>query len=273
MIWLKEAHKLPAFVRRDLRIMLSYRMGAVSGLMAIFIQIIAFSLLGKLVNPARMPEFSGVRASYLEFVAIGICVNMTVLLLLNELARALRIEQMIGTLESLLTTPTRITTLQIGSTLFNLLYVPLRLCLFLAAIWLVFGLRLHPRGILPAAVLMLEFLPLLWGFGLIAGGAVLTFRRGTGIIGGGAAILGLGSGAVFPLSVLPGWLEHVAALNPLAIVLTAVREALIGGASWSTLATPLLELLPLACGSVVAGIFVFQLMLRRERRLGTLGLY
>jgi ABC-2 type transport system permease protein len=268
-----EAPKLAAFVRRDLRIALSYRTAALSGLIAIVVQVVAFSFLGRIVDPTRMPVFGGTRATYLEFVAIGICLNMAVLLLLNELSRALRAEQLIGTLESLVVTPTRIATVQIGSTLFNLLYVPLRLSLFLAAIAIVFGLHLHAAGILPAIVLMLEFLPFLWGLGLIAAGAVLTYRRGNGVIGAGVAVLGLASGAFVPLSVLPGWLADLAEFNPFAIVLTAVREALIGDAGWSALATPLIELLPLAVASVAAGIFFFRLFLQRERRLGTLGLY
>jgi ABC-2 type transport system permease protein len=268
-----EAPKLAAFVRRDFRITLSYRMGAVGGLLGVVGQVVAFSFLGKLVNPARMPIFDGTRASFIEFVVVGICLNMTVLLLLHELSRALRTEQMTGTLESLLVTPTRIATVQIGSTLFNLMYVPLRLFLFLAVISIAFGLHLHAGGILPATVLMLEFLPFLWGLGLIAGGAILTFRRGTGAIGAGVTLAGLSSGAFFPLSVLPPWLSHVAMYNPLAIVLTALRGALIGGAGWHALTTPLLELAPLAVVSVTAGIVCFRFFLRRERRLGTLGLY
>jgi ABC-2 type transport system permease protein len=268
-----EAPKLAAFVRRDFRITLSYRTGAITGLVAIAGQVLAFSFLGRLVDPARMPIYGGTRASYIEFVAIGICLNMTVLLLLHELSRALRNEQLIGTLESLLVTRTRMGTLQMGSTLFNLLYVPLRLCAFLAVTSIVFGLRLHTDGILPATVLMLVFLPFLWGLGLIAAGAVLTFRRGTGAIGVGVTVLGLSSGAFFPLSVLPGWLAQLAMFNPVAIALTALREILIGGAGWHALATPLIVLLPLAVISVAAGIFCFRLFLQRERRLGTLGLY
>jgi ABC-2 type transport system permease protein len=270
---ISEAPKLAAFVRRDFRVAMSYRMGALGGLLGIVTQVAAFALMGKLVDPARMPLFEGTRATYIEFVVIGICLNMTLLLTLHELARAIRVEQLTGTLESLLITPTRIGTVQVGSTLFNLLYVPIRLFLFLAVIAVVFGLDLHAAGILPAIVLMVEFLAFVWGLGLIAAGAVLTFRRGTGTIGAGVAVISLGSGAFFPLSVLPGWLAHIAAYNPLAVVLSALRDALIGGAGWQTLATPMLELLPLAIASVAAGIFLFRCFLRRERRLGTLGLY
>lgn len=53
MTFISEAPKLAAFVRRDFRITLSYRMGAVTGLVGIVGQVLAFSLLGKLVDPAR----------------------------------------------------------------------------------------------------------------------------------------------------------------------------------------------------------------------------
>ena len=270
---ISEAPKLVAFVRRDFRIMLSYRVGALGGLLGIIAQVVALSFLGKLVDPSRLPIFDGTRATYVEFVVIGVCLNMAVLLLLHELSRAIRNEQLTGTLESLLVTPTRIGTVQFGSSLFNLLYVPLRLSLFLVVIAIVFGLDLHVGGILPATVLTLEFLPLLWGVGLIVAGAVLRFRRGAGTIGAGVAIVGIGSGVFFPLSVLPVWLARLDAYNPLAIVLNALRDALIGGAGWHALATPMLELLPLAVASVATGILAFWFCLRHERRAGTLGLY
>ena len=125
-----------------------------------------------------------------------------------------------------------------GSALFNLLYVPLRLGLFLGLVAILCGLDLQAGGILPATVLMLVFLPFVWGVGLIAASAVLTFRRGAGAIGAGVAVFGLGSGAFFPLSVLPGWLASLAAYNPLAIALAALRDALIGGAGWHAVETP-----------------------------------
>ncbi len=273
MSMLAELPKLCAFIRRDCRIALSYRMGVVGGLLGIVAQVVAFSFLGKLVDPSRLPIFDGTRATYIEFVAIGICLNMAVMLLVGELARALRAEQMIGTLESLLITPTHIGTVQIGSTLFSLLYVPVRVCLFLVMIALLFGLHLHAAGILPALVLLLEFLPFLWGLGLLAAGIILTFRRGSGAIGTGVAVLALGSGVFFPLTLLPAWLRLLAAVNPITIALNGMRDALLGGADWHSLAGPMLELLPVAIASAGLGVFVFRAFLRRERRLGTLGLY
>jgi len=142
-----ELAKLPAFVRRDVRIALSYRMAALGGLLALAMQAVVFSFIGKLVDPAQLPTFIGTRATYMEFVTIGIGLNMVVLLMVHQLATAIRGEQMIGTLESLLVTPTRTTTIQVGSATFELLYIPLRIGILVALIAILFGLDFHASGI------------------------------------------------------------------------------------------------------------------------------
>ena len=208
-----EVAKLPAFVRRDLRITLSYRMAAVGGLLALAVQALVFSFIGKLVDPSRLPMFGGSRATYMEFVTIGIALNMVVVLLLQQFATAIRTEQMLGTLESLLSTPTSIATIQAGSAAFALVSVPLRLGLFIAVLGLAFGLNFHASGILPSAVILVGFLPFLWGFGVLSAGAILTFRRGVGALSVGMTALGLASGAFFPLALLPHWLHAIADAN------------------------------------------------------------
>jgi ABC-2 type transport system permease protein len=268
-----EAAKLPAFVRRDCRIAASYRFGLAVGLAGLVGQVFAFSFISKLVNPSLLPTYGHTHASYLEFVGIGIAVNVVVFLLLHQLAKAIRNEQLIGTLDSVLVTPIKLATLQIGSAVFVLLFVPLRLGLFVALIAVLFGLHLQAAGILPGIALLTAFLPFVWGLGLIGGAAVLTFRGGIGAVGTGSTLLGLGSGAFFPVTLLPSWLQAIAAWNPMALAITGLREALIGGASWGSLAPTLIKLVALSIPVLVAGAVFFRLVLRRERRLGTIGLY
>ncbi len=268
-----EIAKLPAFLRRDLRITLSYRTAAIGGLLAVAAQALVFSFIGKLVDPSRLPTFGGARTTYMEFVTIGIAFSMVVTLMLHQVAMAIRTEQMIGTLESLLVTPTRMITMQAGSAAFELVYVPLRIGLFLALIGLLFGLDFHASGIVPSIVILVGFVPFVWGLGLISAAAILTFRRGGGAVTAGGSALGLISGAFFPLALLPVWLQTIAKVNPLAIAINSVRASLIGGVGWTSVGTHLLELVPLSAAAVAAGLTAFQLALRRERRLGTLGLY
>jgi ABC-2 type transport system permease protein len=269
----EELGKLPAFLRRDFLIAWSYRVGFFSDLANLAAQMVLFSFIGELIEANDLPTYGGNEVTYLEFVTLGIVLNVFVQIALMRTSDALRTEQMIGTLEALLTTPTATFTIQLGSAVFDLVYVPLRTALLLAFMALVVGLDLHASGALPALVIMLAFIPFVWGLGIATAAAILTFRRGGGLMGIGTMILGLASGAFFPLSLLPAWLATIAEYNPLAIAIDGLRETLLGGTGWAGIGDDLTLLVPLSAVSVAIGSFLFKLALRRERRLGTLGLY
>ena len=268
-----EARKIPAFLRRDLLMMLSYRAAFVGDLLAIAVQAMTFAFIAKLVDPSTLPSYNGVRAGYFEFVMVGVVIATVSGLLLQKVSMAIRQEQMIGTLESLLVTPTHPTTVQVGSAAFDLLFVPVRMGVLLLVVALTLGLDFQADGVLPSIVLLGCFVPFVWGLGLIAAGVVVTFRRGGGVIGVTMAMLGLASGAFFPLALLPVWLATIAKWNPLAIAIDGVRETLLGGAGWSEALADIAILLPLAGLTLAGGVYLFRLALDRERRLGTIGMY
>ena len=74
--------------------------------------------------------------------SIGLVVNLTAGALLHKVATSLRQEQMTGTFETLLATPTTAATLQLGSVSYTLLMVPVRAAILLIAIAIGFGLDL-----------------------------------------------------------------------------------------------------------------------------------
>jgi ABC-2 type transport system permease protein len=86
-------------------------------------------------------------------------------------------------------------------------------------------------------------------------------------------VLGLSSGAYFPLTVLPDWLETVLSWNPMAIALESMRSALIGGEGWGAIAPDLLVLAPMSVLTLMAGMLAFHVAVARERRRGSLGMY
>jgi ABC-2 type transport system permease protein len=270
---LREAIKIPAFVRRDLMVALSYRAAFFGDALSLASQAVMFWFIGKMVDPATLPAYGGSRATYMEFVAIGMIMSLVIALLLQRVATAVRQEQMLGTFESLLATPTASATVQIGSAAFDLLYVPIRATVFLLIIALGFGLHLDMGGALAALAVLIAFVPFVWGLGLLSAAATLTFRRGAGAAILGATALGLLSGAYFPLDLLPQWLQTLAAVNPVAIAIEGVRQALLSGEGWASLQPAVLLLIPMAAASLTAGIIAFRLGLARERRNGTLGLY
>lgn len=268
-----ELLKLPAFIRRDFLDALSYRLAFFSDWAGLIAQTAAFYFVGLMVDPAKIPEFGGSRVTYLEFVSIGIIVGTVFGLGVARMTVAIRTEQMRGTLEYLLTTPTAIPTIQLGSVMYSLIYVPIRTALFFTVIAVAFGLDFSAGGVLPAFVILAFFVPFVWGLGIFSAAATLTFKRGSGWIGLGTGVLTMLSGAYFPLDLLPDWVSSVAKLNPIAITIDGMREALLAGTGWSGVGTTLLVLAPLSTISLALGILAFRAALRRERRLGTLGLY
>jgi ABC-2 type transport system permease protein len=268
-----EARKLPAFMRRDLLVMISYRAAFVSDVVNIAVQALLFSFIGQLVDPATLPAYGGTRASYLEFAAIGVVLSLVCGLLLHRVAMAVREEQLMGTFESLLATPTSTATVQAGSVAFDLLFVPIRMSAMLLLVAVLFGLRFEPSGILPALAIVAVFVPFVWGLGLVSAAAMVTFRRGAGLLAAGVSLLGIASGAYFPLDLLPGWIQTLAEANPVAITIDAVREALIGGGGWSAIPSEAALLPGLSALALGAGALAFRAALAREHRRGTLGLY
>lgn len=268
-----ELAKLTAFLRRDFLTAWSYRMVFVTELLGLFLQAFMFTFLGKLINKSAMPTYGGTRSGYIEFVAVGIVVGAFMQIGLNRVAAGIRQEQLMGTLDSLLLTPTKTATMQLGSATYDLIYVPIKTLLFLLVIVVAFGAHFHASGLLPSFLMMVVFVPFVWGLGILTAAGVLTFRRGSGGLGFAAALLVLGSGAFFPLSVMPHWFQDLAYWNPVALAMNGMRETLIGGGGWAGLGRDFAVVGPSAVLALAVGLLAFERALARERRKGTLGVY
>jgi ABC-2 type transport system permease protein len=268
-----EVRKVPAFMRRDLLLLLSYRAAFASDILFIAVQAVMFAFVARLIDPSTLPSYGGVEAGYFEFVMVGVIITTVSGLLLQRVSTAIRQEQMIGTLEPLLTSPVAPTTVQAGSVAFDLMFIPVRMAALLLAVSVTLGLDFQASGSLPSVLLLTAFVPFVWGLGLVTAAVILTFRRGTGVLGAAMSLLGLASGAFFPLSLLPDWIQRIAEANPVAIVMEGTRSSLIGGTGWDGIPMDLVILVPASAVALLAGISAFRAALAREHRRGTLGLY
>lgn len=267
-----ELRKLAAFFRRDLLVTFSYRLALVRDWVNLLVQVAVLGFVGRLIPPSALPRFGGGPVSYLAFVTVGIAVGSFVQLGMQRVSSGVRSEQLMGTLEAILATPTNLLTIQVGWVIYDVVYVPLRTLVFLGAMWLFTDVRLAASGLLPALVVLVAFIPFVWGLGVLSAAGTMTFRRGAGI-GLVATLLTISSGAYFPLTVLPPWLRTVAAWNPIALAVDAMRHALLGSGGWGEVGRAVAALIPSAIVTLLLGILAFRVALRRERRRGTVGLY
>jgi ABC-2 type transport system permease protein len=273
--FLEEIRKLPAFFRRDLLVTWSYKLQFFTDWINLIGQVVVFYFVSGFVNQAAMPTYGGIQASYLQFVTIGIAVTSFLQVSLARVTAAIRNEQLQGTLESLLLTPTAPATFQIGSVMYEIAYVPVRVVLFLGFAAVIFGVQYTVSGLPQAVVVLMVFVPFVWGLGVISAAATLTYRRGTSFVGAGASALTITSGAYFPVTAFEKFpfLAWLAVHNPITYALAAIREALLGGAGWRSTLIAVAILLPVAALTLALGVVAFRAALRREQRRGTMGLY
>jgi ABC-2 type transport system permease protein len=75
---------------------------------------------------------------------------------------------------------------------------------------------------------------------------------------------------LFPVNILPPWLQLVARLNPVTYALEGTRAALLQGASLAAVERSLVVLLLFAAVLLPISITVFGWALRRTKVTGTL---
>jgi ABC-2 type transport system permease protein len=269
----EDVAKAPAFLRRDLISLFSYRIAYVTDWINIVVQVFLFYFVSMLVPPDRLPSYGGQPVTYLEYVAVALTLTSFVQAGLGRLIAAIRNEQLMGTLESLMVAPMSPEILQLGSMVYDLIYVPLRTAIFLILVSILFGVEFNVAGLVPTGVIFVFFMPFMWGLGILSAAAVLTFRRGAGVVGIVGTVLTFTSGAYFPVEYLPEWLQGVAEWNPITVAVEASRQALLGTITWAAVGEAVALIIPFSIASLAAGIVAFRLAMRRERRRGTMSLY
>lgn len=268
-----EFSKLLAFLRRDLLVARSYRMSSITGYAGMLAQVALFYIVSQMVDSTKMPTFGNVRSNYLAFVGVGIMIGVFLQLGTGRAASAMRTEQFAGTLEAVLATPTSLVTFQLGSVFYELVLAPIRTIIYLIVfVWLL-GVNYHLTGLGTAMAIMAMFAVFALGLGTVSAAAILVLKQTGAVISLGTAILTMASGAYFPLHLIPKPLSTLAGWSPVAVALSSMRTVLIGGAGWQQVKLEVMILGVMASCTLIIGILTLNLALRREQRMGTLGLY
>jgi ABC-2 type transport system permease protein len=260
-----------AFLRRDLLLQSSYRSAFVLNLVGVFFSVAIFHYLGRLVDPSVAGKLGG--RDYFSFVLVGIAFYNYLGTALNSFSGSLRQAQLTGTLEPVLVTPVGIPTLLFGSALYHFLYTSLTAVAYLAVAALAFGLDLS-RANLASCLLTLTLTVLAFsGLGILSAAFTLVWKRGDPLaffLGTASALLG---GVYFPLSVVPVWLQTIAAWIPLTYALSAMRGAILEGETAAALAPELGTLALFAAILIPLSVACFAAALAKARRDGSLAQY
>lgn len=258
-----------ALVRRDYLLTRSYRLALVLDLFFGVVHLVIFYFISKTFQNSTTAELQGA-PSYFAFAAVGIALTVVIEAASTGLARRIREEQLTSTLEVLVTQPLTEAELATGLAGFPFLFATVRAALYVLIAGLLLGVDLSNASwpgfvcVLFAAGLALSSL------GVLLGALVLVLKRGEVLAGLFTFALGLVSGAFFPISVLPGWLQPLGKVVPTRFAFEGIRRALFGGSHWGSDAG---WLVLFAVVSAPIGVWIFAKALDYAKRAGTLTQY
>lgn len=263
--------RLWAMFLRDVLTELSYPLAFLLQFIGLFFTVFIFYFLSELVGDSLAGQIATGDGRYFPFVLVGIAFSGYFGIGLSRFSNALRTAQVTGTLEALLMTPTRLSTIIVGSAMYDYLFATLRVGVFLA-IGVALGVRF--AGANWAAVLVALVLALVSfaSIGIMAAGFTIVFKRGNPIIWLVSNLISLLGGVYYPVSTLPAWLQPLARLLPITYALDVTRSALLDGAGWGDLAPDLLALAAF-CLLYPVSLVIFRAAVRKARADGSLTHY
>jgi ABC-2 type transport system permease protein len=263
--------KALAIARRDARISYAYTLAFWSELGGVVAQAITFYYLSKIVGSSSTFSYNGRTVPYYDYVAINLAFLRFQGAALSGFQRAIRGEQLTGTMEAVLVTPTAVSLLIASSGLWPFAITFVDIAIFLG-VALGFGLDLSHVAPLTVVAFMVLSVLALSPLGIFAAAGIMTFKQQlpTGLLVGGiASMLG---GVLFPVAKLPPFLQAVSWFVPLTHSLSGMRGAVAGASLWD-MRVDALWLFAMAAILLPISFLVFARSVRRAKIDGTLGDY
>lgn len=265
--------KILAFILRDLAIASTYKLSFFFRFFGIFFSILIFYFINRLFGEAASPHLEAYGGDYFSFVLIGLAFYGYMWVGLRSFSSIIRREQMLGTLEAMLVTPTNISVIVFSSSLWNFLSTSLGVIVYLLVGKVLFGIEIGNVN-LPAVIILLTLTILTFSsLGIISASFILAYKQGDPVTGLFTSVSSLFGGVFFPVTVLPAGLQNISYVLPITYSLRGVRLALLQGYSLEALIPEISVLLIFTAIFLPLGIVSFNYAVKKAKTDGTLTHY
>jgi ABC-2 type transport system permease protein len=258
------------FFWRDLTIARTYRTVFVVEIVEALFGAATFYFVARFVDSPELRQALPQAGSYFAYSLVGFVFLDYLNAALDSFDHSLQEARDSGTLEHLLVTETSLPVFMAGSVLYPFLATTLRIAVYFLWSAALFGFPLGNANWLAVFAVLLAALLAFSGLGVLSASYLLLFKRGNPakwFILGITSIIG---GSLFPVRILPEWLQVVARWNPVTYALDAMRAALLTGRSIAAIWRPLAMLLLFAVVLLPLSMAVFAWAVRRTKVTGTL---
>lgn len=262
-----------AFFKRDAIIATSYRTSFVVQLLGNLLVLGVFYFIGRTIGDQNIPALAKYGGSYLAFLLIGIALTDCVGVSLTAFANQIRESQLTGALEATLMSPVGLPRILIYSSLWGYFFSGVRFILYVALGALLYGVNMGNADLGSALIIFILTVLCFAGIGMLWASVVMIIKRGESIMTVVGYLVILLSGVLFPATVLPAWLQKLAALVPLTYALDGMRLALLKGYDLNELLRIMFQLSAFAAVLLALGMFAFNQAVKIAKQTGSLTEY
>jgi len=259
-----------AFIKRDFRIESGYKTAFLMRVVESMMLLVFFYLFSGLITSHSSGGLERYGSRYFPFAMIGVAFARYFDLTLRMFSDSIRLAQVTGCLEAMLSSQTNCVTVVLLSSLYGLISGAVQLCVIIGAGVYLFGVDLSQMNVAATLLVVLLSITAFVAFGVLSAAAIVWLKKGdpiTWILGSVGSVIG---GAYFPIDVMPAPLQKLSLLIPIRYSLDALRLTMLKGYSLVMVAKPLVTLTVIVAVLLPASLALFAATIRKGRKEGTL---
>lgn len=260
---------LLALIQRDYALTRSYKFTLLLDLLFGVVNLGVYFFISRTFHGGASSAL-GAAPTYFDFAAVGVTLTVVMEATSSELGARIREEQLTGTLEALVAQPLAPSEMATGVIGFGFFLAMARAAFYLLVAIVFLGLHSSQANWLGFAAVLVASGVALSAIGIVVGAGVLVSKRGTLLASVVPFGMGLLTGAFFPISVLPGWLQAVGKIIPTRFAFDGLRAAIFQGDGWGD---DVAALLAFGAVAVPVAVWIFGRALLFARKRGSLGQY
>jgi ABC-2 type transport system permease protein len=272
--FMSELSKATAFIKKDMKISISYKLQFVFQFLQVFFGIAVIFFIGKMLGQST--KASGLKqygGDYFSFALIGLAINSYLRAGLVNITNDIRQVMNQGTLDAMCATPTGYGWLILCSSLWQFVFETIRVACYFAMAILIFGMRLDNAN-WPAALLSMALTaPVFLMLGMISCSILVVVKRGDPVNWVFSNLGAILAGTMFPISVLPRWVQKLSYGFPLTHSLEAARRSLLARADISQVSANLRALAIFIIILMPVTIVVNNICMKNAKKKGTFATY
>jgi ABC-2 type transport system permease protein len=262
-----------AFLKRDFLINSSYKTSFLFQSGSIILTVLTFFFISRLFGERASRYLTNYGGDYFPFVLIGIAFYGYLTTAMNSFTQAIEQEQSMGTLEAIILSPTKISTVLISGSLWNFFITSFNIFLYLLLGVIFFNFPIDKINIPSVITIAILTITSFSSIGIISASFILVLKRGDPVVLFFSGISRLLGGVYFPITILPIWVQKISHLLPITYSLHGMRMAILMGHSVKDISRDIFALILFSIIFLPFSILCFKFALGKAKKYGSLIYY